>query len=342
MPDIVISYRRSDSAAMAGRIRDCLAREYGEEAVYMDVESIPSGAEDYRIHIRKAIRDAKVLIAVIGPKWRGPKRGGASRILQTTDTVRAELEAALECRIPIIPVLVDDAPMPAEKEFPESLKSLAFANAAKVAADQDFHDHMNRLIRAINHMLDGNGAAGPASSTWHRVARQVRRRAFLGPIGAAGCAAVLGALWFHLSRDEPSAATDRSSHTAGTSYVPPSPRSHWQVGTSRQVGTSVVFLEAAGPVRQFYFVKPSPELATLGAEPGTLLFEGRKDGDKYQGRAFVFAGRCGKFPYDVHGDVLNEQRTVDLRGRAPRIDVAVCKQAEWEDQRLVFDFTERK
>jgi hypothetical protein len=57
----------------------------------------------------------------------GPKRGGAFRILQTTDTVRAELEAALECRIPIIPVLVDDAPMPAEKEFPESLKSLAFA-----------------------------------------------------------------------------------------------------------------------------------------------------------------------------------------------------------------------
>jgi len=41
MANIIISYRRSDSAAIAGRIRDRLAEHYGADAVFMDIDSIP-------------------------------------------------------------------------------------------------------------------------------------------------------------------------------------------------------------------------------------------------------------------------------------------------------------
>jgi hypothetical protein len=324
MPDIVISYRRADTAATAGRIRDCLVREYGEASVYMDVESIPSGVEDYREHIQKAIIGTKVLIAIIGPKWCGSKSGRGARIQNSTDTVRAELEAALQRRIPIIPVLVDNAVMPHERDIPDSLSSLSFAQACKVAGDHDFHAHMQNLIRDIDNILHKQTAFGFG---YRKVGKWLRRSPLRIAVPVCIVAATVGG-YYSFFRN--------GSFAENGVYAPPSPRSHWIVGQS------VVFLEAAGPVRQFYFVKPSPDLMALGARPGTLLFEGRKEGDKYQGKAYVFAGRCGKLAYDAQGDVLNDLRTVDLRGNAPQIDQAVCRQVGWEEQRLVFDLKEVK
>jgi hypothetical protein len=51
MPKIVISYRRQDSEAIAGRIRDRLAGHYGAESIFMDIDNIPFGT-DFREHIR--------------------------------------------------------------------------------------------------------------------------------------------------------------------------------------------------------------------------------------------------------------------------------------------------
>ena len=51
MPRITISYRRADSDAIAGRIRDRLARHYGDRAVFMDIDNIPFGI-DFREHIK--------------------------------------------------------------------------------------------------------------------------------------------------------------------------------------------------------------------------------------------------------------------------------------------------
>jgi hypothetical protein len=53
MAKIVISYRRSDSDAIAGRIRDRLASHFGEESLFMDIDNIPFGT-DFREHIKNA------------------------------------------------------------------------------------------------------------------------------------------------------------------------------------------------------------------------------------------------------------------------------------------------
>jgi hypothetical protein len=42
-PRIFISYRRSDSEHVAGRMYDWLSREFGQENVFKDVDSIPIG-----------------------------------------------------------------------------------------------------------------------------------------------------------------------------------------------------------------------------------------------------------------------------------------------------------
>src|SRR5262245_26217221 len=50
MPKILISYRRPDSGAITGRIRDRPAQHYGEDSVFMDIDNIPFGM-DFRQHI---------------------------------------------------------------------------------------------------------------------------------------------------------------------------------------------------------------------------------------------------------------------------------------------------
>ena len=45
MANVIVSYRRSNSAAIAGRVRDRLAQYYGADAIFMDIDSIPLGAD---------------------------------------------------------------------------------------------------------------------------------------------------------------------------------------------------------------------------------------------------------------------------------------------------------
>jgi TIR domain len=164
MRKIAISYRRSDSSAIAGRIFDRLAAHFGKPSVFMDIDNIPFGI-DFRTHIQDALLRTDVLLAVIGPKWTGPDAGGTARIRQESDPVRVEVETALERRVPVIPVLVDGAKMPASTELPESFRNFAFLNAAEVATGRDFHTHMDRLIDAIDQTVGAGASVGAKSST---------------------------------------------------------------------------------------------------------------------------------------------------------------------------------
>jgi hypothetical protein len=169
MPKIAISYRRSGSSAITGRIFDRLAAHYGKDSVFMDVDNIPFGA-DFRTYIQAVLRETQVLIVVIGPQWLGTDAAGAVRMSQESDPVRAEIEAALARKLPLIPVLVDGARMPDSAELPASFKEFAFLNAAEVATGRDFHHHLDRLIAAIDRTVEAPGsrhaaAAAPTKSS---------------------------------------------------------------------------------------------------------------------------------------------------------------------------------
>ncbi len=153
MPKILISYRRADSDAIAGRIRDRVAAYYGEDAVFMDIDSIPIGL-DFRDHVKQALLKNDLVLAIIGPKWTGPGRGASTRIQQETDPVRMEIETALRRGIPVIPVLVGGAALPKSTELPEGLKDLPFRNAADVSAGRDFNQHMERLLRSADRIFE--------------------------------------------------------------------------------------------------------------------------------------------------------------------------------------------
>ena len=151
MPKILISYRRSDSAAMAGRLCDRLIAHYGAESVFLDIDSIPF-AIDFRDHVRDTLQQSDVVLAVVGPRWLGAGDGHV-RIHDEDDPVRIEIELALQAGIPLLPVLVDGATMPNAPSLPESLGRFAFINAAPVDTGRDFHPHVGRLIQSLDRIL---------------------------------------------------------------------------------------------------------------------------------------------------------------------------------------------
>jgi TIR domain-containing protein len=164
MPKIAISYRRQDSEAVAGRIRDRLVTHYGDDSVFMDIDSIPFGT-DFRDHIKQVLGQTDIVLAIIGPHWAGTRRNRPARIQEPNDPVRIEVERALEHGVPLVPVLVNGAQIPKPSELPESLQDLSYRNAAEVDSGRDFHPHVDRLIRSMDQMLGqrASPAAAPAA-----------------------------------------------------------------------------------------------------------------------------------------------------------------------------------
>jgi hypothetical protein len=165
MARICLSYRRSDSNAITGRIHDHLVHRYGADTVFMDIGGIPYGA-DFREHIQGVFAGASVLIAVIGPEWLGQHESGNARIHERVDPVRVEIQTALSQQTFVLPVLVDNAKMPAPEELPNTIRAFAYRNALRVDSGVDFHFHMERLIASVDQVLgierNGKSAEKPA------------------------------------------------------------------------------------------------------------------------------------------------------------------------------------
>jgi len=159
---IFVSYRRSDSNDVTGRIYDRLQNHFGRDVVFKDVESIPFG-DDFRTHLRKTVGQCQVVVAIIGPTWLGTLQQRLA-LTEQQDWVRAEIETALsrEFAIPVIPLLVSGAMMPSDGDLPEGLKSLAYRNAAQARPDPDFHGDMDRLIVRLEDIV------GQPTSSSHR------------------------------------------------------------------------------------------------------------------------------------------------------------------------------
>ncbi len=152
MPSILLSYRRADTRWITGRIFDRLERHYGRDHVFMDIDAIPFGL-DFRKHIRKILQKCDIMLAIIGPSWLALDEAGRSRLLDETDWVRIEIEAALAKDIPVIPIRVDDAILPHPQLLPELIREIVFRQAAELDAGRDFHAHMDRLIRSMDQLL---------------------------------------------------------------------------------------------------------------------------------------------------------------------------------------------
>ncbi|HEX7183924.1 MAG TPA: toll/interleukin-1 receptor domain-containing protein [Thermoanaerobaculia bacterium] len=155
--NIFINYRREDSAGHAGRLFDRLSSHFPGR-LFMDVDTIAPGV-DFGDAIEQAVGSCEVLIVIIGQQWLTIKNASGTRRLDDSgDFVRLEVEAALARNIRIIPVLVQDAPMPRAEDLPPSLARLARRNAIEISDARWGYD-VDRLAHTIREVLGEETAA---------------------------------------------------------------------------------------------------------------------------------------------------------------------------------------
>jgi hypothetical protein len=145
---VFISYRREDSAALAGRVHDRLRSEFGRHALFMDVDTVRLGVDFAKV-LHDEVAKCDVLLAVIGPNWLNARdEEGNRRLDDPNDFPRIEIAAALQRDIPVIPILVDGARIPKADQLPKDLDALSRRNALDVR-NASFHGDINRLIQDL-------------------------------------------------------------------------------------------------------------------------------------------------------------------------------------------------
>lgn len=196
---IILSYRREDSAGVTGRIFDRLSQEFGTDRVFMDIDSMPAGV-DFHDHLQEILADCGALVVVVGKSWRSQRKGQPARIMDPDDWVRIEVETALDRGIPVVPLLIDGALLPAREQLPESLWPLLRRNALPVDSGRDFHAQLTRLVRdlqlqlgtaatdsgpiATNTTLQAMTAMPASSVNWKALGRWILLLALIITIGA--------------------------------------------------------------------------------------------------------------------------------------------------------------
>lgn len=155
MRGIFISYRRDDAAGHAGRLFDGLKERFGAERVFMDVSDLRPG-EDFVAALDRALAEADVVLAVIGPRWLdAADASGRRRLDDPDDFVRRELTAALASDGHVIPVLVHGARMPAAESLPAPLRALARRQAIALT-DTRWESDVRDLVACLDR--DDRGA----------------------------------------------------------------------------------------------------------------------------------------------------------------------------------------
>jgi hypothetical protein len=236
MSGIFISYRRDDTRGTTGRLYDVLTDHFGREAVFRDLDAIQPGAI-FGQTIEAAIAGSQAVVVVIGAGWLRADAAGRRRIDDQADLVRREVASALAQDKVVVPVLVEDAAMPAETDLPADLAPLARRNALSLS-DQRWDYDTSRLVRLLEPLLGTARAATGDTRSAPRViwtaargpASRLRRvPRILGPalLGALVLAAVL------ISRDDGDGGGRGATTTTASVVVSPTVAT----ATSQPAGT---------------------------------------------------------------------------------------------------------
>jgi formylglycine-generating enzyme required for sulfatase activity len=157
---IFINYRRDDSIGTAGRLHDRLVRDFGRKNLFMDVDNVPAGV-DFVEYLNSQVGKCDVLLAIIGPNWINAKDdNGCRRLDNPDDFVTAEIAAALQRNIRVIPVLVDGAHLPKADELSPLLRPLVRRQAIEVRNAQ-FGRDVDGLADRVRESLRVKKARGP-------------------------------------------------------------------------------------------------------------------------------------------------------------------------------------
>ena len=117
-------------------MRDDLARLFGPDRVFLDKDTLHAG--NWREQLQRALERCKVVLVVIGPRWLTIADEQNRPLIQLAEDVhRQEIALALSrTDVTVIPVLVDEAPLPRPEQLPPDIRTLPDQQARKIGDTQ--------------------------------------------------------------------------------------------------------------------------------------------------------------------------------------------------------------
>lgn len=165
MQKIFLSYRRADAPGYVGRLADGLEACFGAGSVFRDVDSLRAG-DNWKKALAGAVSGAELVIAIIGPQWQTLLQ---QRSEPESDWVRFELNQARQLDIPVVPLVLGDAPY-SPSELPTELAWLADIQGARLADGQGrWASDLDWLTRRIAELTTLKPLPGPKDSATGQV-----------------------------------------------------------------------------------------------------------------------------------------------------------------------------
>lgn len=140
---VFVSYRKDDDPGWAGRVRDALARRFGDDEVFFDVESI-RGGQRWEEALDGALAASSALVLVVGPRWLHCLQERQAR--PEVDYHLREITMALDRGLVVYPVRVRGAAMPELAELPEVLRDRLPALQWTAVHEDLFGPSMERVL----------------------------------------------------------------------------------------------------------------------------------------------------------------------------------------------------
>ena len=294
MPEaaIFISYRRDDAAGYARAVYDALAREFGAERVFIDVDDIDAG-QTFAEVIQQAVGHSKVLLVLIGKRWLGVRDGMPPRIHDSGDFVRLEVAAALKRGMRVIPVLLDNAELPSAAQLPEDLRALLQRNALELR-NTGFAADIDRLAGALRESV-GSGAPAPPPAAAAAPATRKPARALVLGLGAAAVLLIAAGAALWQQRATPGMAGGARAAINGVWQAEVDydwPNAHYTErfefgGVGRELHGSASFLrvprgvlEGSADAEGLQFVTRSAEVSSGAAQDSVHRYRARLMGDE--------------------------------------------------------------
>jgi hypothetical protein len=142
---LFISYRRDDAKWAASAIHSELCKHLGDDNVFKDVESLLPG-RPWRHSLVEALDQCEAVLVLIGGKWL--EGGSVGRLHQDGDLVREEIAVSLRRAIPVVPVTLDDTPLPSSNDLPDDIAELVDMQAISVS-HETYKQEIVRLISRL-------------------------------------------------------------------------------------------------------------------------------------------------------------------------------------------------
>jgi hypothetical protein len=155
---VFLNYRTAAGTEEVLRLDRELRRRLGRHAVFRDHRELRAG-DEYPTKLLDGVRKAKVLLAVIGPRWENTFDAGGGRLIDdSSDWVRREIAEAFRRGVPVVPVILGLRGPLIKDELPKNIRKLADLQVVQIThrgSEASLKAFVDDLIAQIWPLING-------------------------------------------------------------------------------------------------------------------------------------------------------------------------------------------